>query len=217
MRFVVPLFIFAMSAMAAEKPCEVTIARLKYQGGGDWYANPTSLPNLIKAIGERTQIKICPDEKIVELMSPDLFSHPFLYMTGHGNVRFSDEEVLQMREYLMRGGFLLADDNYGLDASFRREMKRVFPELSLTELPFSHPIYQCFYKFPQGLPKIHKHDGAPAQGLGLFFQGRLMVFYSFSADLGDGWEDTDVHNDPPELHEAALRMGINILTYFLTE
>lgn len=215
-RVFVLITLFVLSVVAAP-PCDLTIGRLKYQGGGDWYANPTSLPNLINAARKQTRINICPEEKSIEITDPDLYSYPFLYMTGHGNVRFSDEEVLRLREYLMRGGFLFADDNYGMDVSFRREMKRVFPELTLMELPFTHLIYHCFYDFPQGLPKIHKHDGGPAQGLGLFHQGRLMVFYSFSADLGDGWEDTEVHNDPPEKHEAALRMGINVLTYFLTE
>jgi hypothetical protein len=195
---------------------DFTIARLKYEGGGDWYSNPSSLPNLLKAINEQTTIRAQPLEKVVEINDPDLFEYPYLYMNGHGNVRFSDEEAKILRRYFAAGGFLHADDNYGMDSSFRREMKKVFPDSPLTELPFSHPIYHVCYDFPEGLPKIHEHDGKPTQGFGIFYNNRLVVFYTYECDLGDGWEDPDVHNDPPDKHEAALRMGINIVMYSLT-
>jgi|UniRef100_A0A7V3RH50 hypothetical protein len=195
---------------------DFTIARLKYGGGGDWYCDPSSLPNLLKAINERTHIRAAPKEVVVELADPDLFKYPYLYMTGHGEVRFTDEEIKILRRYLANGGFLHADDCYGMDSSFRREMRKVFPESPLVELPFDHPIYHSFYNFPEGLPKIHEHDGKPAQGFGIFYNNRLVVFYSYETDLGCGWEDPDVHNDPPEKREQALRMGINIVVYALT-
>ena len=195
---------------------DFTIARLKYQGGGDWYSNPSSLPNLLTAIKERTNIRPAPREEIVEITDPKLFQYPYLYMTGHGNVRFTDEEIKILRTYFAAGGFLHADDNYGMDSSFRREIKKIFPDSPLTELPFDHPIYQSFYEFSDGLPKIHEHDGKPAQGFGIFYESRLVVFYTYECDLGDGWEDPDVHDDPPEKREAAFRMGINIVIYSLT-
>lgn len=192
------------------------ITRLKYPGGGDWYSNPSSLPNLIAYIAVNTNIPIDPKEYRVELTDGDLYNHPFLYMNGHGNVRFSDEEVRLLRDYLVAGGFLHADDNYGMDESFRREMKRVFPKKELVELPWDHPIFHSYFDFPRGCPKIHEHDGKPAQLLGLFDKGRLLVVYSYQADLGDGWEDLEVHNDGPEKHEAALKMGTNIVVYAMT-
>lgn len=195
---------------------DFTIARLKYGGGGDWYANPSSLPNLLKEINERTTIRAKPKEDVVEITDPELFQYPYLYMTGHGNIHFTDEEIKILRNYFAAGGFLHADDNYGMDSSFRREIRRVFPDSPLIELPFDHPIYHSFYDFPDGLPKIHEHDGKPAQGFGIFYQNRLVIFYTYECDLGDGWEDPDVHNDPPEKREAALRMGINIVVYYLT-
>jgi len=196
---------------------DFTIARLKYGGGGDWYCDPSSLPNLLKAINERTHIRAAPKEVVVNLTNPDLYKYPYLYMTGHGTVKFTDEEVKILRNYLINGGFLHADDCYGMDSSFRGEMKKVFPESPLIELPFDHPIYHSFYDFPEGLPKIHEHNGKPAQGFGIFYQNRLVVFYSYETDLGDGWEDPDVHNDPPEKREQALKMGINIVVYVLTQ
>jgi len=196
---------------------DFTIARLKYGGGGDWYSNPSSLPNLLKAINERTSIRAAPREVNVEITDPVLFKYPYLYMNGHGNVYFTDEEIKILRTYLASGGFLHADDNYGMDSSFRREIKKVFPDSPLIELPFDHPIYHSFYDFPNGLPKIHEHNGKPAQGFGIFYQNRLVVFYTYECDLGDGWENPDVHNDPPEKREAALRMGINIVLYYLTQ
>lgn len=195
---------------------DFTIGRLKYGGGGDWYSNPSSLSNLLKAINEQTTIRAAAKEGFVEIADPQLFQYPYLYMNGHGNVHFTDEEVKILKTYFATGGFLHADDNYGMDSSFRREIKKVFPDSPLTELPFDHPIYHCFYDFPNGLPKIHEHDAKPAQGFGIFYENRLVVFYTYECDLGDGWEDPDIHNDPPEKREAALKMGVNIVVYCLT-
>lgn len=195
---------------------DFTIARLKYTGGGDWYANPSSLTNLLAAINERTSIRAAPREEVVEITDAKLFEHPYLYMTGHGNVRFDDEEIKILRTYFAAGGFLHADDNYGMDSTFRRQIAKIFPDSPLVELPFDHPIYHSFYDFPHGLPKIHEHDGKPAQGFGIFYENRLVVFYTYECDLGDGWEDPDVHNDPAEKREQALQMGINIVMYNLT-
>ncbi|MBI4502532.1 MAG: DUF4159 domain-containing protein [Gemmatimonadetes bacterium] len=194
----------------------MTIGRLQYDGGGDWYGNPSSLPNLLAAIRQRTALPVESRERVITLHGPDLWEYPYLYMTGHGNVRFTDEEVITLRRYLENGGFLHADDNYGMDSSFRREMARVFPDKPLVDVPLDHPVYHVVYEFPRGIPKIHEHDGKPAQGLGIFINGRLVVYYSYQADLGDGWEDPDVHKDPPEKHEAALRMGINLFTCAVT-
>ena len=191
----------------------LTIGRLHYDGGGDWYANPSSLPNLLKAIAERTTFKVASREVVVTLKEDRLWDLPYLYMTGHGNVRFSDSDLETLRRWLRQGGFLHADDNYGLDESFRREMKRLFPETELVDVPLDHAIYRLIYQFPRGIPKIHEHDGKPAQGLGIFLDGRLVVFYSHETDLGDGWEDPEVHKDPPEKREAALRMGVNLFAY----
>jgi Domain of unknown function (DUF4159) len=191
----------------------LTIGRLHYDGGGDWYANPSSLPNLLKAIGERTTLRVEPREVTVRLTEDRLWDLPYLYMTGHGNVRFSDAELEILRRWIRQGGFLHADDNYGMDESIRREIKRLFPEAELVDVPLDHPIYRLVYTFPRGIPKIHEHNGKPAQGLGIFLEGRLAVFYSYETDLGDGWEDPDVHKDPPEKREAALRMGVNLFAY----
>jgi hypothetical protein len=191
----------------------LSIGRLHYDGGGDWYANPSSLPNLLRAIAERTTIPVTARERVVTLRDADLWQTPYLYMTGHGNLRWSDDELMILRRYLQQGGFLHADDNYGMDESFRRELKRLFPDRPLVEVPVDHPIYHLVYEFPQGLPKIHEHDGKPAQGFGIFIEGRLAVFYSFQTDLGDGWEDPAVHRDPPDKREAALRMGVNLFAY----
>jgi len=193
--------------------CEFTLAQLRYDGGGDWYANPSSLPNLVSAVQSRTSISICDTIAAVSILDETFFRYPFIYMTGHGNVRFSHTERLRLRDYLIGGGFLWADDNYGMDKSFRREMASVFPENPLVELPSSHPIYSSFYQLA-GLPKIHEHDGEPARGYGIFFDNRLVVFYSYSSDIGDGMEDLHVHNDGPELHELALRMGVNVVAWF---
>jgi hypothetical protein len=203
-------------ASAAREAPRLTIARLQYDGGGDWYANPSSLPNLLAAIRERTALPVEATEARVTLMDDRLWDYPFLHMTGHGNVKFSDDEVKRLREYLERGGFLHADDNYGLDESFRREIKRVFPDRELVDVPLSHPIYHLVYDFPKGIPKIHEHDGKPARGFGIFLGDRLAVYYSYSSDLGNGWEDTNTYHDPPALHEAALRMGVNLFVYAVT-
>lgn len=194
----------------------ITIGRVHYDGGGDWYANPSSLPNLLRAVQERTALSVSDREQVIRITDPGLWNHPYLYMTGHGNVRFTDEEVTILRRYLERGGFLHADDNYGMDESFRREIARVFPNRPLVEVPLDHPIYRIVYPLPQGLPKVHEHDGLPAQGFGIFLDGRLAVFYSYQSDLGDGWEDADVHGDSPAVREAALRMGVNLVTYAVT-
>ena len=191
----------------------LTIGRLHYEGGGDWYANPSSLPNLLQAIGSRTALKVTARERVVALSDDDLWQIPYIYMTGHGNVRWSDPDLLTLRRYLQQGGFLHADDNYGMDLSIRRELARLFPDRPLVDVPLDHPIYHLVYDFPQGIPKIHEHDGKPAQGFGIFLDGRLVVYYSYQSDLGDGWEDFEVHRDPPEKHEAALRMGVNLFVY----
>ena len=206
----------AVPLSAAGRAPRLTVARLQYDGGGDWYANPSSIPNLLTAIRERTSLPVERTEARVTLMDEKLWDYPFLHMTGHGNVKFTDAEVVRLREYLQRGGFLHADDNYGLDESFRREMKRVFPERELVDVPLSHPIYHAVYDFPKGLPKIHEHDGKPARGFGIFLGDRLAVYYSYSSDLGNGWEDPETYKDPVALHEAALRMGINLFVYAVT-
>lgn len=193
------------------------IAKLKYNGGGDWYANKTSLPNLIKFCNQQLHMNINPEEGVVEVGSSEIFTYPFVHMTGHGNVVFSEAEAENLRKYLISGGFLHIDDNYGLDKFIRVEMKKVFPELEFVELPFTHPIYQQKYKFPKGLPKVHEHDNKPPQGFGLIYKGRLVSFYSYECDLGNGWEDQEIYNDPEENRQAALRMGANILTYALSQ
>lgn len=193
-----------------------TIARVQYDGGGDWYSDPSSLPNLLAFVGERTGIEVADAEARVRLTDEELFSYPYLYMTGHGNVSFTSEEAARLRRYLESGGFLHADDNYGMDESFRRQMARVFPDRQLVELPPEHGIFHCFFGFPKGLPKIHAHDGRRAQALGLFDGQRLMVVYTYESDLGDGWEDEQVHGDPPEKRLAALRMGANIIVWALS-
>ena len=192
------------------------IARLEYDGGGDWYANPSSIPNLLAAIAERTSLDVERAEARVRLTDDRLWNYPFLHATGHGNMRLSSEEIVRLREYLARGGFLHVDDNYGLDTAFRREIARVYPDRPLVDVPLTHPIYGIVYPFPDGLPKIHEHDGKPARGYGIFIGERLAVFYSHESDLGNGWEDPSVHKDPPELHEAALRMGVNLFVYAVT-
>jgi len=191
----------------------MTIGRLHYEGGGDWYANPSSLPNLLTALRTRTSLRVATTEKVVTLRDDDLWTVPYLYMTGHGNVHWGDRDLPTLRRYLEQGGFLHADDNYGMDASIRRELGRLFPDHPLVEVPLDHPIYHLVYDFPKGLPKIHEHDKKPAQGFGIFLNGRLAVYYTYQSDLGDGWEDPQVHKDPPETRESAIRMGVNLFTY----
>jgi len=194
-----------------------TIARIHYSGGGDWYSDPSSLPNLLKFVSENTHISVDDEEVRIRPADQNFFKYPYLYLTGHGNVRFSEEEITKLRETLLRGAFLHADDNYGMDASFREEMKRIFPNKDLVELPYDHPVFHVFYDFPSGLPKIHEHDGNPPQALGLFDENRLMILYTFECDLGDGWEDPEAHNDPEEIRLEALQMGVNIIYYSMTQ
>jgi hypothetical protein len=189
------------------------IGLLKYSGGGDWYANPTSLPNLITFCNTNINTKINTKPQTVEVGSIDIFQFPLLHMTGHGNVYFTDEEAENLRNYLISGGFLHIDDNYGMKPYLIKELKKVFPDKELVELPNTHPIFSTAYKFPNGLPKIHEHDGKRPQALGLYFEDRLVLLFTFESDLGDGWEDEVVHNDPIEVREKALKMGANIVKY----
>lgn len=205
--------LLAASTLLEPPPPVMTIGRLHYDGGGDWYANPSSLPNLLRAIRTRTALRVASEEKVVTLAEDELWNVPYLYMTGHGNVRWSSQDLETLRRYLMQGGFLHADDNYGMDSSIRRELNRLFPDHPLIEVPLDHPIYHVIYDFPRGIPKIHQHDGKPAQGFGIFLEGRLAVYYSYQSDLGDGWEDPEVHDDPPAKRETALRMGVNLFAY----
>jgi hypothetical protein len=193
------------------------IAKLKYNGGGDWYANKTALPNLISFCNQQLGMTLYPDEDVVEVGSRDLFLYPYIYLTGHGNVTFSTDEAANLRKYLEAGGFLHVDDNYGMDKFVRLELKKVFPELELVDIPFEHPIYHQKFNFPNGIPKIHEHDGKPPQGLGLFYKGKLVVFYSYETDLGNGWEDPRIHNDPEEKRQQALKMGANLISYAFTQ
>lgn len=193
------------------------IALLKYSGGGDWYANPTSLPNLIEFCNRNIGTNLAKEPVTVEVGSPEIFNYPFVHMTGHGNVVFSGSDVQNLRNYLLAGGFLHIDDNYGLDAFVRPEMKKVFPDLDFVELPFDHPIYHQKYSFDNGLPKIHEHDNKPPRGYGLIHEGRLICFYSYESDLGDGWEDEEVHKDSYETRLKALKMGANIIQFVFTQ
>lgn len=194
------------------------IAVLKYQGGGDWYSNlETSLPNLIKYTNENLGTKISLEQAIVDPASPEIFDYPFLHMTGHGNVVFSGAETENLRNYLLSGGFLHIDDNYGMDVYIRRELKKVFPEEDMVEVPFDHPIYHQKFDFENGPPKVHQHDGKVPQGFGIFIEGRLVLFYTYESDLGDGWEDPEIHNDSENTRIKALKMGANILSFVFLE
>ncbi len=202
-----PFLLFSATAPS------IKIGLLKYGGGGDWYSNPTSLVNLAGFCNKFLGTNIDPEYSVVDAGSVDLFTYPLVHMTGHGNVVFSDADAENLRNYLIAGGFLHIDDNYGIDPFVRVAMKKVFPELSFVELPFNHPIYHQKYKFDNGLPKIHKHDDKPAQGFGLIWEGRLICYYSYESDLGDGWEDPEVHKDAEEVRIKALKMGANIVQY----
>jgi hypothetical protein len=192
---------------------QLKIAKLKYGGGGDWYANKTALPNLIRFFNQNLKGNIYPEEDIIEVGDRKIFQYPYIYMTGHGNVVFTPREAENLRNYLLSGGFLHIDDNYGMNEFIRREMKKVFPEYNFVELPFNHPIYHQKYSFPNGIPKIHEHDNKPPQGLAILHEGRVVCFFSYETDLGNGWEDRSVHNDPEEVRQEALKMGANILQF----
>jgi len=210
------LLIF-LPVMVFSQTTSVKIALLKYGGGGDWYSNPTALPNLISFCNDNLKTNIDPEPATVEPGSVELFNYAYVDLTGHGNVFFSDSEAANLRIYLESGGFMHISDNYGIDQFIRREMKKVFPELDFVELPNDHPIYNQKYRFPDGLPKIHEHDKKPAQGFGLIFKGRLICFYSYESDLGDGWEDRSVHNDPEDARQKALQMGANIISFVFNQ
>jgi len=204
-------FLIVASSFSADY--SVKIAKLKYDGGGDWYGNRTALPNLARFCNQNLKTSINPQDEVVEAGSSEIFNYPYVYMTGHGNVLFSTKDAANLRKYLMAGGFLHIDDNYGLDKYVRPEMKKVFPDLEFVELPFNHPIYNQKYSFPKGLPKIHEHDGKPAQGFGLIYKGRLVCFYDYECDLGNGWEDEGIYDDSEETRLKAFQMGANILQY----
>ncbi|MEO9873100.1 DUF4159 domain-containing protein [Ekhidna sp.] len=208
------LFCFVSSTCITAQP--VKIAKLKYDGGGDWYANKTALPNLIDFCNDQINTNLALSEDVVEVGSPDLFLYPYVYMTGHGNVLFNGIQAENLRSYLTSGGFLHIDDNYGLDQFVRTEMKKVFPELDFIEIPFDHPLYHQKFDFDNGLPKIHQHDGKAPKGYGIIHEGRLVCFYSYESDLGNGWEDQSVYNDPQEIRLEALKMGANIISYTFT-
>jgi hypothetical protein len=216
---VITLLVLATTTgfLGAAPPPELTIAQVQYGGGGDWYANPSGLPNLLREIRARTGLRISERPMQLRLTDPNLWTQPYIYLTGHGNVRLTEEEVQILRKYLTSGGFLHADDNYGLDESFRRELKRVFPDKELVELPASHPIYHVMYDFPTGLPKIHLHEGKRSQGFGIIHEGRVVVFYSYESDLGNGWEDASRYNNSPEARENAFRMGVNLFLYAMSQ
>lgn len=208
---------FILIAFVMQGQGDVKIALLKYSGGGDWYSNPTSLPNLIRFCNEAIGTEIDPDPATVDVGSVEIFNYPFVHMTGHGNVVFSNQDIKNIRDYLLGGGFLHISDNYGMDEYVRREMARVFPSLEFVELPFDHPLYHQAYDFNQGLPKVHEHDDNPPQGFGLFHEGRLVCFYDYECDLGDGWEDPAVHNDSEATRVKALQMGANLIQFVFTQ
>jgi len=213
------LFLAMVSECVAQlpgPPATFTLARLKYPGGGDWYNGPTEIPNLLAFLRQETSIRTATEEAQVEIMDENLFAYPVLFLTGHGNIRLTEPELSRLRIYLERGGFLFANDDYGLDTAFRREIGRLFPDKQLVELPPSFDIFKSPFQFPDGLPKIHEHDGGRPQAFGLFHDKRLIVFYNYNADIGDGWDDPEVHKDPPEKREAALRMGANVIVWALT-
>lgn len=205
------LFLLLFSVSLTFKAQDVAI--LKYNGGGDWYSNPTAIPNLVEFTNTTIKTNISKNPQTVAVSSEDIYNFPIVFMTGHGNVFFSDDEIENLRNYLISGGFLHISDNYGLDKFIRKEMKKVFPELEFQEIPSNHPIYNQTFKFPNGIPKIHEHDKKSAQGFGIFYEGRLLVFYDYETDLSDGWEDEVIHNNPKSVREKALKMGANIIEF----
>ena len=213
-KFVGILCLVMFLPLCAISQTTVKIGVAKYNGGGDWYGNPTSVPNLVTFCASNLHMNL--EYGTVEVGSPEIFNYTMLHLTGHGNVVFSNSDVKNLRDYLLSGGFLHIDDNYGIDQYIRREMKKVFPDAEFEELPENHPIYNQHYSFPKGLPKIHEHDGKPAQGFGIIVDGRLVCFYTYECDLGDGWENPEVHNDTQEIHQTALQMGANIVQYIST-
>ena len=213
MKFILLLIIFTTNLFSQF----FTIARIQYGGGGDWYSDPSSLPNLLAFVNSNTPIKTMQKEIKIKLTDNNANHYPYYYLTGHGNIKFTNNEIVSLREILSNGGFLHADDNYGMDKSFRREIKKIFPNKELIELPHNHPIFKSYYKLTNGLPKIHEHDNKPPQALGIFNNDKLIVLYTYESDLGDGWEDSSVHNCPDELRENALKMGVNIIYYALTQ
>ncbi len=214
--FLVCCLLFCVAISTQEAGEQFTIAQIHYGGGGDWYGDATAISNWLHILRTRTDIETAEDRVILKLTEHTLYQYPMLYLVGHGNIRLTESEVEALRHYLTSGGFLFANDDYGLDESFRREMRRVFPEQKLQPIPNAHPIYHCFYDLP-GLPKIHEHDSEPAQGFGLFHDGRMVVYYVYSADIGDGLEDADVHpDDTPQVRELAAKMAVNIAVYALT-
>jgi hypothetical protein len=212
------LFVFFSSGIIlAQAKDGFTIARLKYGGGGDWYNDPSAEVNLLKFVAANTNIKTIPEYKFVDIQSDEIFSYPFLFITGHGNIVLSDEEVKRLRTYLENGGFLYIDDDYGLDKAIRREMKKVFPDKDFIELPFSHKLFNIFYKFDSGAPKTHEHDKKPTQTFGIFIGERMAVLYTFESNPSDGWTDPEVHKDPEEKRIEALKFGTNIILYALSQ
>jgi len=214
--FILGLSLFVFSHVYGQNTPKLSIARVKYNGGGDWYSSKTALKNLIKFCNFRIKTNIKEDEAIVEVGSEQIFNFPFLFLTGHGNIIFSESEAKNLRQYLISGGFLHICDNYGLDLFIRREMKKVFPELEFKPVPFNHPVYHQQFNFNNGLPKVHEHDGKAPVGYGLFFEGKLVCFYDYECDLGNGWEDPELYNDPPEIREKALQMGANLIQFAFT-
>ena len=215
MRYILPQIIFLAFTLSTAAQGTFQLAVLKYKGGGDWYSNPTSVPNLVEFCNKELGMNLNADVPFVEVGSPDLFNYPLVHMTGHGNVVFTPGDVENLRNYLMAGGFLHISDNYGMDPYIRTQMKRVFPELEFVELPFAHPIYHQKFNFDRGLPKVHEHDDGAPKGLGLIYEGRLVCFYDFESDLGDGWEDWEVHKDPESVRKLALEMGANIIRFVM--
>ena len=209
------VFILVLMSSYSMSQSSYELAVLKYQGGGDWYANPSSLKNLAIFCNQNLNMNISKEYDIVTPSSQELFNYPYIYMTGHGNVLFSDSDVLNLRKYLKGGGFLHIDDNYGMDQYIRTEMKKIFPDIDFIELPKEHEIYNNIYEFKNGLPKIHEHDNKPAQGLALIYKNKIVCFYSYESDLGDGWEDSNVHKDPEYIRRESLKMGANILAYVM--